>query len=117
MSDWYWLDEDKRPWPVMAEIASDEFRNYNEWLYDPVNKNVGNNTVDGYVISTVFLGLDHSYNGDTPVLWETMVFPSKTDFGEQYCRRYMSHADALNGHNKVVRLMSNEFTRRELIDG
>lgn len=118
MSKWYWLDEDKRPWPVLADFDTKEglgeFKNYNDWLYDPENKRVSRTQVDEYDISTVFLGFDHSFNGDTPILWETMIFDDK---GDVYMRRYMSHEDALNGHNKIVELMGNEFTERQLLDG
>ena len=49
-------------------------------------------------VSTVFLGVDHSFNGGPPVLWETMVFGLENEFME----RYTSHADALAGHAEIV---------------
>lgn len=57
-----------------------------------------NETVQGRV-STVFLGLDHSFDGGTPVLWETMVFGGELD-GEQ--DRYVSYEDAIAGHAKIL---------------
>jgi hypothetical protein len=53
------------------------------------------------LVSTVFLGLDHSFTpGDgPPVLWETMIFGGKHD---QYQERYTSHADAVEGHARAV---------------
>lgn len=35
---------------------------------------VGLDTVGGYKISTVFLGIDHAFDGGTPILFETMMF-------------------------------------------
>jgi hypothetical protein len=51
-------------------------------------------------VSTVFLGLDHSFAGGPPVLWETMVFDVEGLDGEQ--DRYTSHADAVAGHAQMV---------------
>lgn len=37
---------------------------------------------DGHDVSTVFLGLDHSYNpSGPPILFETMIFPEAEVFG------------------------------------
>jgi len=50
-------------------------------------------------VSTVFLGLDHNYDGEgPPVLWETMVFGGVMD---QEQVRYTSLADALAGHQEM----------------
>jgi hypothetical protein len=34
----------------------------------------------GGMVSTVFLNLDHSFGGDVPVLFETMLFVSEDDY-------------------------------------
>lgn len=48
------------------------------------------------LVSTIFLGLDHSFSDDgPPVLFESMIFGGPLS-GEQ--RRYTSRADALAGH-------------------
>jgi hypothetical protein len=52
-------------------------------------------------VSTVFLGLDHSFGFGPPVLWETMIFGGEHD---QYQERYTSHADAVEGHKRAVEL-------------
>ena len=51
-------------------------------------------------ISTVFLGIDHAFMGGPSILWETMVFQGD-DTREQ--RRYRSKAEAIEGHNQLVR--------------
>lgn len=54
-------------------------------------------------VSTVFLGLDHSWtNEGPPVLWETMTFGGVFD---QYQDRYTSKLDALRGHLWAVELV------------
>jgi hypothetical protein len=51
-------------------------------------------------VSTVFLGLDHSFgDGAGPVLYETMVFGGPMD-GEQ--ERYRTREEALKGHTVMV---------------
>lgn len=55
-------------------------------------------------VSTVFLGLDHSFGlaGDRlPLLWETMIFGGKHD---GYVDRYSSRGAALKGHAKALEL-------------
>jgi hypothetical protein len=50
-------------------------------------------------VSTVFLGLDHSFLDGPPVLWESMVFGGPLD-GEQY--RYHRRHEALAGHEELL---------------
>lgn len=59
--------------------------------------------LDGVLISTVFLGLDHNYlrSGD-PILFETMILGGVHD---QYQERYRTRTDALLGHKHAVELV------------
>ena len=50
-------------------------------------------------VSTVFLGIDHSFNGGTPILFETMIFGGKHD---QYQKRYTTYEEAEKGHQSAV---------------
>ena len=63
-------------------------------------------------ISTVFLGLDHSFSGDgPPVLFETMIFGGRLDEFQDRCCTWdeaeAMHAEAVRqvrgGHLKVVK--------------
>jgi len=49
-------------------------------------------------VSTVFLGLDHSYNGK-PLLFETMIFGGPLD---QEMDRYTTWDEAVAGHAVMV---------------
>lgn len=49
-------------------------------------------------VSTVFLGIDHSYGDGPSILFETMVFGGKHD---QYTRRYRTWKQAMAGHRKT----------------
>jgi len=51
-------------------------------------------------VSTVFLGLDHSFFDGPPLLFETMVFDSEFHGDEQW--RYTTLAQAQAGHDVVV---------------
>ena len=50
-------------------------------------------------VSTIFLALDHGWNGSVPVLWETMVFGGPDDMEQ---RRYSSRTAAEAGHAETV---------------
>ena len=50
-------------------------------------------------VSTVFLGLDHSFGEGPPLIFETMVFGGELD---QECERYTTEAQALEGHERMI---------------
>ena len=50
-------------------------------------------------VSTVFLGLDQSYRGNVPMLYETMVFAA--DHGGEI-ERYETWDEASAGHDRWV---------------
>jgi hypothetical protein len=65
----YILDENGEP-----RIERSLFK-WARWFEGDVKRRIVRRTpVEDYVVSTVFLGLDHSYEEGPPVLWETMVF-------------------------------------------
>ena len=55
-------------------------------------------------VSTVFLGLDHSFEEDMPILFETMIFGGKFD---EEMWRYSTWEDAEKGHEKAVEKVKN----------
>lgn len=56
-------------------------------------------SIYGELISTVFLGLDHSFWGGPPLIFETMLFPRWG--GEEYQERYSTEREALDGHEAL----------------
>ncbi len=52
-------------------------------------------------ISTVFLGLDHSFGEGPPLLFETLVFGGKHD---QEMNRYSTKKEAMKGHEEIVKM-------------
>ena len=98
MSKWYILDNNHNP--VSAPIMEAA-----QWMDEnPNRKIVKQEYVDDIHVSTVFLGLDHSWTGKIPVLWETMIFGGEHD---NYQERYTSYQDALEGHQKALNLVNN----------
>ena len=94
--NWYKL-VDKTP--VMVDIIK-----HPEEL-DDVQKNKRlHRTVlpDGGVVSTVFLSLDHAFDGGTPILFESMLFTSESDYSEQDMNRYHTWDEADEGHWEMV---------------
>ena len=53
----------------------------------------------------MWLGLDHSFLGGRPVIFETMVFGGPHD-GD--CERYCTEAQAREGHERVVAVLVAE---------
>ena len=83
-----------------------------EALSDINNKRVAEATLpNGYWISTVWLGIDHSFGHGLPLIFETMVFPHNkqddggkgvTNWGELDSKRYSTEEEALEGHARMV---------------
>lgn len=54
-------------------------------------------------VSTVWLGLDHSFTpGSPPMIFETMVFKHGGGGVEEECHRYVTEGEAQAGHKVVV---------------
>lgn len=51
----------------------------------------------GFYVSTVFLGLDHSFGEGRPLWFETMVFKDG-DFSDLWCKRAETSQEALSYH-------------------
>lgn len=67
----------------------------------PDYKRVANHDGDTFQVSTVWLGLDHSYDGGPPLIFESMVFGHRHPL-DQVQRRYSTEAEALAGHKTLV---------------
>lgn len=74
-------------------------------------KLVAQHWVRGWMVSTVWLGLDHSFNPlrkGPPVIFETMIFPPGDEAGEdgvwsgEYQERYATEAAAQAGHDRAL---------------
>jgi len=70
------------------------------------NRQVAYKEINGIAISTVFLGLDHSWNGPPPLLFETLVFGGALD-GEMF--RYETWEEAEKGHAIMVKRVKKKI--------
>ncbi len=62
------------------------------WFYKNTSKEIR--------VSTVFMGLDHSFGGEpSPILYETMIFGGPFD---QDMQRYSTRQEAHRGHKEMV---------------
>jgi hypothetical protein len=70
----------------------DDTQKWGRWFRDVANRTVAKDDVsDDVRVSTVFLGIDHSFDEGVPVLWETMIFGGPHN---DYQERYTSLDDA-----------------------
>jgi hypothetical protein len=86
-----------------------------EWgkFFESADRIVKSDMVKGVHVSTVFLGLDHSFGYGPPILFETMIFGGPMDM---YQERYRSWEGAVCGHDKAlkkcIRVMNRQGRRK-----
>lgn len=100
MSDRFILAADGK-----TPVPEPDLMKWAQW-FESANRHVANDEVGPIRVSTVFLGLDHSfrdiYGGDRePILWETMIFGVPGKLNGYQCR-YASYDDAVRGHAEAV---------------
>lgn len=69
------------------------------------DRTVAVSNIHGSKVSTVFLGLDHSFDGGAPLLFETLVFGGDLD-GEM--DRYGTWDEAVAGHAAMMERIKNQ---------
>ena len=107
MSRLYILDDAGDP------IVEDDPVKWGLWL-ETANRHIGKTVLaDGTIISTVFLGMDHSFLPEChlPVFWETMIFGGQLDCHQE---RYTSKEYALRGHEEAVSKAQSAVTEKSL---
>lgn len=104
----YILDENGDPQPEPDSLKWAAWFEQSGKSEGKDNRFLAHDHIGSVLVSTVFLGLDHSFmgsgGGNPPVLWETMVFQGEHD---QYQKRYRSRADALAGHDEAVEMVKS----------
>ena len=80
------------------EITPDQWASLHTVEY----KRVGYKEYEGGVsVSTVWLGLDHSFGRGVPVIFETMIFGPDGYPYDQECMRYTTEGGAAEGHKRT----------------
>lgn len=90
----YILDENKNP------VLEPDLLKWGTWMAAISKRRVAFDKIDGVEVSTVFLGLDHSFGAGPPVLWETMVFGGIFDQKQDRCSGGWKDAEAM--HARMV---------------
>ena len=93
MSGQYILDENGNP------VLETDILKWGKWMQKADRHIAFDRLPMGVQVSTVFLGLDHSFSDGDPVLWETMIFGGPHD---QYQERYATLEAAKHGHMQAL---------------
>jgi hypothetical protein len=65
-------------------------------------RHIAEDLIDGKIVSTVWLGLNHNYFGGVPLIFETMIFESEDSGSDIFCDRYSTWDEAVEGHKKAM---------------
>ena len=82
-----------------------------EWArwYETADRHVAETVLPNSVrVSTVFLGLDHSFSDGEPILFETMIFGGEHD---EYQERYSTWEEAEAGHKRALAKVEGNHAR------
>lgn len=87
-------------------VPCEDLLEWGRWMEENHGKrHVGDTQISPEVrVSTVFLGLDHSFGGPAPLLFETMIFGGPLD---QEQERYSNWEEAEAGHAEWVKKAEN----------
>jgi hypothetical protein len=93
MSDKFWVLDGKTPKPATLH-------EWAEWFKNDKHRHVALTRIGNDFVSTVFLGIDHSWwGGSVPQLFETMIF---VDGDEKWCERCATWEQAEEQHATAV---------------
>lgn len=90
-------------WINKEIVETDNADEWGKWFKNFKNRQIKKTEKNGVTVSTVFLGIDHSFSkAREPVLFETMIFGGEKD---GYQKRYCTMQEALDGHNEIMELI------------
>lgn len=108
----YYVLDGKRVVPV----PGDDVRVWGRWLESEKHRHVAISQIGAYRVSTVFLGLDHSFRDDgPPLLFETMVFHVDHQPGQEMlgiCERCSTWKEAEKQHDEVCRAVAAKLRQQ-----
>lgn len=81
---------------------------WGRWLEKAIRteeRRVNLTRIAGVEISTIFLGLNHGFGSEPPLLFESMIFGRNKNL---YSRRYRDWEEAERGHLEIVNHMRGE---------
>lgn len=93
--DKYILDDSGNP------VKELDLLKWGKW-FESADRTVARDEIGDVSVSTVFLGIDHSFDDGSPVLYETMIFGGAHD---QYQERCGNRVAALAMQDRAVALV------------
>ena len=99
----YILDEHDNPIPEPDLIQWAKWRN-------TADVRIASDSINGVTVSTVFLGLDHQWEGGPPLIYETMIFGGVHD---EFQERYSTRDEAIAGHAVAVAMVKSSLQKKE----
>jgi hypothetical protein len=91
---------------ILVDKEPVEVKSLEVWVrFFSSDRHVGNTMVGEYWVSTVFLGLDHAWRSEIPLLFETMIFSHVNDaqgLFECYQDRCSTYEQAVIMHGEAI---------------
>lgn len=84
-------------------IPCEDIIEWGQWFGSHPNRHVGNDMIGDIHVSTVFLAIDHNWNGGRPILFETMIFGGEHD---QYQERCSTWEEAEEMHARALKMVT-----------
>lgn len=87
-------------------VPCDDLMVWATW-YSSADRTVSRDDINGFLVSTVFLGLDHNWWGGKPALFETMIFHDGKTL--DYQTRCSTWAEAEAMHQRAIMYVRNTW--------
>ena len=107
----YILNDDKTIEKILVyengKFIDENLSRWNDHFNDIEKRRLGYDEIGNKIISTIFLGLDHSFSltGENPMPFETAI---SIDGEFDIVERYRSYNDAMEGHKKWIKKISSQ---------
>ena len=101
---------DSKPMYYDRESKPIDMKRWAELHSDLSYRVIRRDTIEGHLVSTVWLGLDHGFMPeDPPLIFETMVFQSSEPLVDIYTNRYSTEEQAIEGHQGAIEWLHNHL--------
>ena len=88
-------------------VACEDVLEWAQW-FETAERHVAEDVVEGFRVSTVFLGLDHGFrHRGPPVVFESMIFSPDGD--AEAMERYTTWEEAEAGHARMLQGLREEL--------
>lgn len=77
------------------EVVPVDLMTWAKWFENADDRRIAETIIGGARVSTVFLGIDHSFGNGSPLLFETMIFGGHLDGYQTRCST-MAEAETMH---------------------